>query len=90
MRDESSQRERAASNFGTDRNVRKKIRPWEREIPFRDLVLFASPQLPDKYLSELTGADPRTARRWLRKGDCSASGEAMRAVSADILARLKL
>jgi len=75
------------SNFRADKNVRKKIRPWEREIPFKDLVRFASPKLADKYLAELTGADPRTARRWLRDGD--GAEKAMHALTLNILSRVR-
>lgn len=90
MAGESSGAARAASSLRADKNVRKKLRPWEREIPFADLVRLASPTLTDKYLSRLTGADPRTARRWLRKGDQSEGGErAMRAITVDILSRVR-
>lgn len=84
---ESQQRGGAASNFRADKNVRKKIRPWEREIPFRDLVQLASPRLADKYLAELTGTDPRTARRWLRDG--GGAEKAMHALTVDILSRVR-
>jgi len=84
---ESSPRELAASNFGADKNVRKKIRPWEREIPFKDLVRFASPRLADKCLAELTGTDPRTARRWLRDG--AGAEKAMHALTLNILSRVR-
>lgn len=76
-----------ASNSRADKNVRKKIRPWEREIPFRDFVRFASPRLQDKYLAELTGTDPRTARRWLRDG--AGAEKAMHALTVDILKRIR-
>ena len=87
MSGESSGRIAPLSNFGADKNVRKKIRPWEREIPFRDFVRFASPKLADKCLAELTGSDPRTARRWLRDG--AGAEKAMHALVVNVLSRIR-
>jgi hypothetical protein len=86
---ESSSSEREQSNFHTDKNVRKKIRPWERKIPFKDLVRFASPSLADKFLAELADVDQRTARRW-RRGQSRASADVMRGIVVNILSRVEL
>jgi hypothetical protein len=87
MSSESSQPIRLPSNFKADKNVRKKIRPWEREIPFRDFVRFASPRLADQCLAELTGSDPRTARRWLHDG--AGAEKAMHALVVNVLSRIR-
>ena len=84
---ESSEGLALSSNRRADKNVRKKIRPWEREIPFRDFVRFASPKLADKCLAELTGSDPRTARRWLRDG--AGAEKAMHALVVNVLSRIR-
>lgn len=49
----------------TDRNVRKVIPIASARIQFRDLARFAWPKKTEFFLAELTGADPRTCRRWL-------------------------
>jgi hypothetical protein len=77
------------SNFGADKNVRKKIPVFSRRISFRELARLASPRKTDQFLAHLTGADARTARRWL-SGESRATGDAFRAVTADILSRLDL
>jgi hypothetical protein len=53
------------SSTGTDRNVRKVIQLNNARIQFRDLAKFAWPYKTEFFLAELTGADPRTCRRWL-------------------------
>lgn len=83
----TSNQRRAPSNFGTDKYVRKNIRPVERRISFRDLARLASPRKTEQYLAARTGKDPRSARRWLR-GD-SAPASAVYAVMADIFSRIE-
>jgi hypothetical protein len=53
------------SNFEGDKFVTKEIRPVERRISFRDLARMAWPHKTEFYLSQCTGADPRTCKRWL-------------------------
>ncbi|HEY8751635.1 MAG TPA: hypothetical protein VIM11_26875 [Tepidisphaeraceae bacterium] len=48
-----------------DRSVRKVIQISRARIQFRDLARFAWPHKTEFFLAELTGADPRTCRRWL-------------------------
>src|ERR1700676_901547 len=49
----------------TGRSVRKVIQLNSARIAFRDLEKFAWPNKTEFFLAELTGADPRTCRRWL-------------------------
>jgi hypothetical protein len=86
MASESSARIIAASNFQTDKNVRKKTRTLDKRISFRDLAKLASPRKTEHFLAEKTGSDPRSARRWLR-GERAPAG-AVYAVLADIFARI--
>lgn len=86
MSSESSGRKLAVSNFDTDKNVLKKIRPVDRRISFRDLAKLASPRKTEQFLAAKTGSDRRSARRWLR-GDRAPAG-AVYAVLADIFARI--
>ncbi len=48
-----------------DTSVRKVIQLNSARIRFRDLAKFAWPHKTEFFLAELTGADPRTCRRWL-------------------------
>jgi hypothetical protein len=83
---ESSARSRAASNFDTDKYVRKNIRAVGKRISFRDLAKLASPRKTEQFLAEKTGSDARSARRWLR-GERAPAG-AVYAILADIFSRI--
>ena len=49
----------------TDKSVRPVTRINGDRIHFRDLALMAWPRKTESHLAHLTGADPRTCRRWL-------------------------
>jgi hypothetical protein len=53
------------NSTGTDKSVRKVVQLNSARIQFRDLAKFAWPHKTEYFLAELTGADPRTCRRWL-------------------------
>lgn len=55
----------ARSNFEPAKTVTKEIQPVDRRISFRDLARMAWPTKTEFELSRLTGADPRTCKRWL-------------------------
>lgn len=84
---ESSARRAAASNFRTDKYVRKNIRAADRRISFRDLARLAAPRKTEQFLAERTGSDARSARRWLRGERAPAS--AIYAVMAHIFSRIE-
>ncbi len=85
---ESSQRRRAASNFVGGKSVTKKIGLRRDRISFRDLARFAARRKTEQFLSDRTGCDQRTAKRWL-SGASRTPGNAVSAVLADILDRLE-
>lgn len=59
-----------------------------KKIPFRDLARFAQPRRTEQFLMQRTGAVRSTAKRWL-SGRSRASGDAVCALVADILVRLR-
>lgn len=59
--------------------------PAER-ISFRDLAKLAARRKTEQFLTERTGCDPSTAKRWL-SGKSRAPDRAVYAVLADIFAR---
>lgn len=84
---ESSQPIRLPSNFRGGKSVTKKIQPPKDRISFRDLAKFAARRKTERFLSDRTGCDERTAKRWL-SGASRAPGNAISAVLADVLGRL--
>jgi hypothetical protein len=60
----------------------------DRKILFRDLARFAVPRRAEQFLVKHTGCGRSTAKRWL-SGKSRASGDAVCALVADILVRLR-
>lgn len=59
-----------------------------KTIPFRDLARFAVPMRTEQFFVKHTGCARSTAKRWL-SGKSRASGDAVCALVADILVRLR-
>lgn len=88
MRGESKRTGAQASNSRGDTFVTKKIRPRGPRIFFRELARFAYRRKTEHFLAQETGADPRTAKRWL-SAKSRAPANAVYAVLADIFSRLE-
>ena len=85
---ESSQRTARPSTFGRGKYAPKKIRPADKRIFFRDLARLAAPRKTKQFLTERTGCDDSTAKRWLTRKSRAPAG-AVYAVLADIFARIE-
>ena len=55
----------------TDRNVRRVVHLNSARITFRDLAKLAWPHKTESALADVSGADPRTCRRWLATSGAS-------------------
>jgi hypothetical protein len=84
---ESSQRVALRSSFRGGKSVTKKILSPATRISFRDLAKLAARRKTEQFLSDRTGCDERTAKRWL-SGASRAPGEAVYVVLADIFSRI--
>lgn len=76
------------SNLAGSKNATQKIRIDAERISFRELALFARRRKAAHFLSERTGADLTTAKRWLTRKS-RAPDVAVYAVLADIFTRIK-
>jgi hypothetical protein len=85
---ESSPAFRAPSNLRGGKFAPKKIELPKQRISFRDLARLAAPRKTREFLSERTGCDDSTAKRWL-SGKSRVSGAAVCAVLADVLSRVE-
>lgn len=74
----------------TDKSVRVPVtRINGQRITFRDLARFAWPTKTEFFLSDLTGYDARTCRRWMA-GQNEPPAEALGVVMQEILRRFHL
>lgn len=71
---------------GTDKSVRPVTRINGTRITFKDLALFAWPQKTEFFLSQITGCDPRTCRRWLADQN-EPPADALGAILGEIMRR---
>lgn len=87
MSGESSVPKRELSNRRGLKYEPKKIALPKDRISFRDLARLAARRKTQQFLTDRTGCDPSTAKRWL-SGKSRAPGEAVYAVLSDIFARI--
>lgn len=71
---------------GADSSVRAVTRINGQRITFRDLAMFAWPRKTDVFLSDLTGYDARTCRRWLANAT-EPPAEALGVILGEIMRR---
>lgn len=74
---------------GEDRFVRPVTRINGQRISFGDLARFAWPRKTDVFLSDLTGCDARTCRRWLA-GHNEPPAEALGVILGEIMRRFHM
>lgn len=87
MRGESKRRGALLSNPDRRKFAPKNIGAGRERISFRDIAKLAARRKTQQFLSDRTGCDPSTAKRWL-SGDSRAPAGAVYAVLADIFARI--
>ena len=71
---------------GTDKNVRRVLPLNAARITFRDLAKLAWPHKTESALAHVSGADPRTCRRWLACGN-EPPADVLGAVLCEIMKR---
>jgi hypothetical protein len=85
---ESQQRKRLPSSLGRLTNEPRKIRAAEQRISFRDLAKLAARRKTQQFLSERTGCDASTAKRWL-SGKSRAPDDAIYVVLIQIFTEMR-
>ncbi len=70
-----------SSNFDGDKFVPKEKQPLHRGLSFKDIAKLAWPTKTEFELSRLTGADPRTCKRWLAEDSEPPADAAMHVIN---------
>lgn len=85
---ESQQRAARPSTFQRRKFAPRKTQPAGERISFRDLAKLAARRKTQQFLTERTGCDPSTAKRWL-SGESRAPDDAIYVVLIQIFTEMR-